>query len=297
MPASRSLDMGGELRCLFFMIPYPVSRVVRLVGAWAFLSAGSLSLAGAGPAVVLPAKEKLHLFLLAGQSNMAGRGAVKDLGEADAKADGRILALNRDGAWQPAVDPLHWDKAGSGVGPGKAFALAVAAKTPGVTIGLIPTACGGSPISTWEPGKSWDQTNSNPWDDAMVRAKQAMKDGTLKAILWHQGESDSSPKLAAVYEEKLTALIARFRAELNAPNLPFIIGQLGKFEAEGAPWNEGKTAVDRAQQAVAAKVPNVYFVSAEGLGSKGDKLHFSTASAKTLGQRYAEAYLKATGGK
>ncbi len=297
MQTSRSLDTDDEVGCFFSMISYPVSRLVRLVGAVAGLSAGALSLAGAEPAVVLPAKEKLHLFLLAGQSNMAGRGAVNDLSAADAKADGRILALNRDGAWQLAADPLHWDKAGSGVGPGKFFAAAVAAKTPGVTIGLIPTACGGSPISTWEPGKSWDQTKSNPWDDAMVRAKQAMKDGTLKAILWHQGESDSNPKNAALYEEKLTALIARFRAELGAPKLPFIIGQLGKFDAEGKPWTEGNVGVDRAQQAVAAKVANVYFVSAEGLGSKGDKLHFSTAAAKTLGQRYAEAYLKATGGK
>ncbi len=239
----------------------------------------------------------MQLFLLAGQSNMAGRGNAKDLSVEDAKANPRVFALNAAGEWQPAMDPLHWDKTGAGVGPGKAFALAVAAKTPGVTIGLIPTACGGSPIDTWAPGKRWDQTKSNPWDDAMVRAKQAMKDGTLKAILWHQGESDSNPKLAAVYEEKLTALIARFRAELGAPNLPFIIGQLGKFEAEGAPWSEGRIAVDRAQQAVAAKVPHVYFVSAEGLGSKGDKLHFSAAAAKTLGQRYAEAYLKATGGK
>lgn len=293
---SRSLDIDNEVGCLFFMIPCSVFRLMRLVGALACLCSASLSLAGSEPVVVPASPEKLHLFLLAGQSNMAGRGAVKDLSEADVKIDGRIWALNRNGAWQPAVDPLHWDKEGAGVGPGKFFAAAVVAKTPGITIGLIPTACGGSPISTWAPGKSWDQTKSNPWDDAMVRAKQAMKDGTLKAILWHQGESDSNPKLAAAYEGKLTELIARFRAELHAPDLPFIIGQLGKFDAEGAPWSEGRIAVDRAQQAVAAKVPHVYFVSAEGLGSRGDKLHFSTAAAKALGQRYAEAYLKATGG-
>lgn len=239
----------------------------------------------------------MQLFLLAGQSNMAGRGNVKDLSAEDAKANPRVLALNQAGEWQPAVDPVHWDKPGSGVGPGKAFALAVAAKFPNATIGLIPTACGGSPINTWEPGKFWGQTKSNPWDDAMVRAKQALKDGTLKAILWHQGEGDSNPKSAAVYEEKLTALIARFRAELGAPNVPFIIGQLGKFEAEGAPWSEGRTAVDRAQKAVAAKVPNVYFVNADGLVSKGDKLHFSTASAQELGRRYAAAYFKAVGAK
>lgn len=265
-------------------MPLFVSRLVALVLSCLCLTA---SVRAAG----------MDLFLLAGQSNMAGRGNPRDLAPEDAAPNPRVLALNASGEWQPAVDPLHWDKAGAGVGPGKAFALAVAAQKPGATIGLIPTACGGSPISTWEPGKRWEQTKSNPWDDAIARARRAMKDGTLRAILWHQGESDSNPKGAAVYGEKLTALIARFRAELNAPDLPFIIGQLGRFDAEGAPWNEAKIAVDRAQQAVAAKVPHVYFVGSDGLVSKGDKLHFSTASARTLGQRYAEVYLKAAGSK
>ena len=242
----------------------------------------------------LAPKAPMQLFLLAGQSNMAGRGAVKDLSPADAAPNPQVLALNAAGEWQPAVDPLHWDKAGAGVGIGKFFGAAIAAKNPGAVIGLIPTACGGSPITTWEPGKSWVQTKSNPWDDSIARAKRAMKDGTLKAILWHQGESDSNPKNAKLYEERLTALIARFRQELNAPDLPFIIGQLGKFEGEArtAAWNADKIEVDRAQQAVAAKVPHVYFVSAEGLGSRGDRLHFSTASQKIFAARYVEAYLK-----
>ncbi len=235
---------------------------------------------------------KVELFLLAGQSNMAGRGTVNELAPEDAAADPHVWALNKEGAWQPAMDPVHWDKNGAGVGPGKFFGRAVAAKEPGVIVGLIPTACGGSPISTWQPGQYWDQTKSNPWDDSMTRAKRAMLDGTLKAILWHQGESDANARSAPKYEEALTELVARFRKELNAPNLPFIIAQLGKFESEGRTWNQYQIEVDRAQRAVAEKVPNVYFVSAEGLASKGDKLHFSTASQKALGQGMAEAYLR-----
>ncbi len=238
-------------------------------------------------------KGEVELFLLAGQSNMAGRGAVAELALTDAAADRpRVWALNKDGAWQPAMDPLHWDKAGSGVGPGKFFGRIIAAGKPGVIVGLIPTACGGSPIATWVPGAYWEQTKSNPWDDAMVRARRAMQDGTLKAILWHQGEGDTGARTAPLYEQNLTELITRFRKELNVPEIPFIIGQLGRFDAEGKPWNAGCIEVDRAQRAVAAKMPRVYFVSAEGLASKGDKLHFSTASQKTLAEHYAEAYLK-----
>lgn len=261
----------------------------------AFSAATAMSVFAQTPSA-LPSG-KVELFLLAGQSNMAGRGIVGELSAEDAAPHARVWALNRDGAWQPAVDPVHWDKPGSGVGPGKFFGRIIAAREPGVIVGLIPTACGGSPISTWLPGVYWEQTKSNPWDDSIARAKRAMKDGTLKAILWHQGEGDSNAKNASLYEARLTDLIARFRKELNAPDLPFIIGQLGHFEAEGSAWSAAKTEVDRAQKAVAAKMPRVYFISSEGLVSRGDKLHFSTASQKVMGERYAEAYLKSQGSK
>src|SRR4051794_2079406 len=141
--------------------------------------------------VQLPAKKDFHLFILAGQSNMAGRGKLDDEAR---QPKPRVLSLNKEGQWQPAVDPLHWDKSAAGTGIGRPFADVIAAKDPSITVGLIPTACGGSPISTWVPGASWAQTKSNPWDDSIARAKRAMQDGTLKGILWHQGESDCNPK-------------------------------------------------------------------------------------------------------
>lgn len=264
-------------------------RPYRTVLATISLAVSAVALAA--PSSGLPAG-KVELFLLAGQSNMAGRGPIKDLTAADAAENPRVWALNQEGDWQLAMDPLHWDKPGAAVGPGKFFGRVVAAKNPGVIVGLIPTACGGSSISVWAPGKFFNQTKSHPWDDAMVRAKRAMQDGTLKAILWHQGESDSNTRNAALYEKRLIELIVRFRTALDSPDLPFIIGQLGKFDSEGSTWSAEREEVDRAQQAVAAQLPHVYFVSAEGLGSRGDKLHFSTDSQKTLGVRFAEAYFK-----
>ena len=84
-------------------------------------------------------------------------------------------------------------------------------------------------------------------------------------------------------------------AELNAPTVPFIVGQLGRFT--GSPWNEYKTLVDQAHRTLPTKVPHTAFVSAEGLSDKGDKTHFNTASYREFGQRYAEAYLKLVSGK
>jgi hypothetical protein len=240
----------------------------------------------------LPSKEKFHLYLLVGQSNMAGRGVIE---AQDMTPNPRVLMLNKAGSWVPAVDPLHFDKPAAGVGLGKTFGNLMAEATPGATIGLIPCAVGGSPIDTWMPGVFYPPTQSHPWDDAMQRAELALKAGTLKGILWHQGESDAQPKLAEAYEAKLHDLIARLRKALKAPEVPFIAGQMGKF-AE-VPWTPERATVDKAHQDLVQKVPHTAFASAEGLNHKGDKIHFDSASVRELGKRFAEAFLKLTATK
>jgi hypothetical protein len=235
---------------------------------------------------VLPAKEKFHLFLLVGQSNMAGRGTVET---EDRTPHPRVLMLNKAAAWVPAIDPLHFDKPAAGVGLGKTFATLYAEAHPGITVGLIPCAVGGSPIDAWKPGEFYKPTNSHPWDDAIRRAQLAQKSGTIVGILWHQGESDSSDKLAPGYEAKLHDLIARMRKEVAAPEVPFIVGQMGKF-AE-APWNDAKLQVDKAHQDLPKKVKGTAFVSAEGLKHRGDKIHFDSPSCREFGKRYYEAFV------
>jgi hypothetical protein len=230
----------------------------------------------------LPLKRDFHLFLLAGQSNMSGRGKIDPL---DNSAHPRVFVLAKDGAWKPGVDPLHYDKPAAAAGMGKPFAEILAKKNPRLAIGLIPAACGGAPISVWAPGMKHAQTQSLPYDDAIARAKRALQDGTLKAILWHQGESDCTDALAAVHEEKLRELITRLRTDLGAPRLPFIIGQLGQF----GKWSPATQQVDAAQQKVAQSMPHVYFVASDKLTS-ADGIHFDARSLKIMAERYAEAY-------
>ena len=245
-----------------------------------------------GDEVVLPAKGEFHLFLLVGQSNMAGRGVVEEL---DRVAHPRVLTLTQMGKWVPAVDPIHFDKVAAGVGLGKTFGEVVAEARPGVTIGLIPCAVGGSPIDTWQPGVFDEATRSFPWDDMMRRIQVALPAGTLKGILWHQGESDSKPELAVSYEAKLHALIARFRVATGAPEVPFVVGQMGRFDSK--PWESEREMVDQAHQALPKRVANAAFVSSEGLKDKGDKIHFDAESYRELGRRYAKVYLGMSGGR
>ena len=226
-----------------------------------------------------------QVFLLAGQSNMAGRGLLE---EEDTIPHERVLTLSKDGDWVPAVDPIHFDKPNKGVCLGRTFGIDVAEQDPDIVVGLIPAACGGSPISTWQPGMYFKATESHPYDDAISRTNRAMKDGELKAILWHQGETDArEPDLSAIYEKKLRRLIKRFRDGLNSPDLPFIIGQMGQFL--GSEFDRDGL-VNEAHVTIAKEDDNSAFVPSDSLGCLTDNVHFDAKSLREFGHRYAKAY-------
>jgi len=263
---------------------------VLITGTLTFIVSVFFTVATYAEGVILPKvpdKENFKVFLLAGQSNMAGRGEVTD---DDRTIHPRVLMLSKDGSWQFAVDPVHYDKKVAGAGLARSFAIELASKDENITIGLVPAACGGSSIAMWEPGAYFEKTNSHPYDDAIARTKRAMQDGTLSGILWHQGESDSRPDNWPVYKDKLVALAARFRKDLDAPEVPFIIGQLGRFEAK--PWTDERSKINAAHITAAQEIRHAGFVSSFGLTSKADNTHFNTESLHEFGKRYALRYLQ-----
>ncbi len=172
-------------------------------------------------------KKKFHLYLLAGQSNMAGRGTVE---QQDTIRHHRIWVLNKKNEWELAKEPLHFDKPQMvGVGLGFAFAKEMAKIDTNIVIGLIPCAVGGSSISVWETGKYHDATKSYPYDDAIRRTKVTMQHGILKGILWQQGESDCDSLKAMVYATQLELLVKCFRKNLKIKKLPFVAGKIPDF--------------------------------------------------------------------
>src|SRR5690606_37860659 len=60
-------------------------------------------------------KNPMELYLLVGQSNMAGRGKVEAI---DTVRHAQVYVFNADDEWSLAKEPLHYDKANRGVGPG-----------------------------------------------------------------------------------------------------------------------------------------------------------------------------------
>lgn len=253
-----------------------ISKIWSVLLGLCCIAAGSQAGCAAEEAAQTTAPDGMRLFLLIGQSNMAGRGKVE---EQDLQTHPRIWMLNKEMQWAPAKDPLHWDKPTvAGVGLGSEFARTLAKADPNVNIGLIPAAFGGTSLDQWKPG-------GELYKNAVARAREAMKKGTLAGILWHQGESDSSPDKIASYPTRFAAMMAQLRKDLNAPEVPLVIGELGRFRPASEPFNAMLPGL-------VPQVPHTALVTAEDLADKGDKLHFGSPALRTLGQRYAAAWLK-----
>lgn len=225
--------------------------------------------------------ENFHLYLLIGQSNMAGRGEISDI---DRTTHPRVKMLSAENKWIPAREPAHFDKPIAGVGPGLAFGKQMANADSTMTIGLIPCAVGGSKILDWQPGVRHEQTKIFAYDSALARTRFAQKFGTLKGILWHQGESDAKPERATKYHERLTNLLNRLRIELHAPDVPILLGELGEFLVPKRPET---LKINSILQQIAKNAPNIEFVSSRGLTPMEDNIHFDAPSARELGRRFA----------
>ena len=217
--------------------------------------------------------QNLHLYLLVGGSNMAGRAEIPE----DAKGVlERCYLLNEKNEWEPASNPLNRhspikdDLAMQRLGPGYSFARKMLERDKTISIGLIVNASGETKIEEWL-GKS------KLYWSARKRAKEAIKHGTLKGILWHHGESDQAQ--ADGYLGKLQTIIGNLRADLNSPSLPFVAGQIAK---------------DGVINAEIAKLTNAThcaaFVSSKDL-TTSDGTHFDAKSQLLLGERYAEAMI------
>ncbi|MHC4405666.1 MAG: sialate O-acetylesterase [Planctomycetota bacterium] len=260
----------------------PRSAVAALV-LW---TCSGLAAAVANDQPKLTPRGQLHLYLLMGQSNMAGRGKMT---EADRRPVPRVWMLDKENWWVPAAHPIHFDKpAIAGVGLGICFAKRMMAEDDTIQIGLIPCAFGGTPLSRWSKG-------GDLYQNALARAKAARNDGVLKGVLWHQGESDSgSEETAKTYAERLAAMIRDLRADLESPGLPFVAGRLGEFYLRSGRTPYAAT-VDAALADLPHRVDRTACAGAQGLEHNGDQVHFGARALRELGRRYAEQMIRLTG--
>lgn len=224
----------------------------------------------------------IHSFLLIGQSNMAGRGIISQAKEIDFS---KIYIL-RNGRWQSMFRPIHPDRSVSGVCLAESFAEAYA-KAHGVDVGLICCADGGTSLEQWKEGGLL-------YENAVTQAKLAQRTSTIVGVLWHQGESDCIFELASTYKERFEAIMRAFRKDLNLENVPFILGELGDFlkDCNLDKKFQNYNAVNEQLLRIANSNPKTGLVSAKGLTSNPDNLHFNSESLYEFGLRYYQAFEK-----
>lgn len=234
-------------------------------------------------AIDLPEKKNVHLYLLIGQSNMAGRGVMKDI---DRRPVPGILKMNSENQWVMASHPLHFDKPKYvGTGMGLSFANEMQKQNSDVVIGLIPCAVGGTPLSRW--GRDGDL-----YQAALKRAKIALKDGELKGIVWHQGEADSKEDLAGSYAVRLKAAIENWREDLESPDIPFVAGELCENWVAKEDENKYRSKVMEQMNLISSLDENAACVSSKGLKPKPDGIHFSRDALIEFGKRYAKSMIE-----
>ncbi|MED6159212.1 hypothetical protein PIB30_040234 [Stylosanthes scabra] len=243
-------------------------------------------------------ESKKHIFILSGQSNMAGRGGVirthdhhhhhhhpthhwDGIVPPECSSCPSIHRLSAALRWEPAHEPLHTDidtKKTCGVGPGMSFANAVRRRVES-PLGLVPCAVGGTAIKEWARGEEL-------YENMVKRSKESVKEddkSEIKALLWYQGESDtSSEEDAEAYKVNMENLIHNVRQDLNLPSLPIIQVAIGSGSEYMEKVREAQKAID---------ISNVICVDAKGLQLKEDNLHLTTEAQVQLGQMLAHAYL------
>lgn len=223
----------------------------------------------------------MHSFLLIGQSNMAGRGRIQEAVPLDKKN----ISVLRNGRWRAMYRPVNPDRVTAGVCLAESFAEAYV-KSHQVKVGLIPCADGGTRLDQWLPG-------TRLFDNAVFQAKLAIRSSNLAGILWHQGESDAIEDRYLVHADKLQLILNAMRRELEAYDVPVLLGGIGDF-LSGYENNSHHQwpQINEAIQQVADRDPMYGFVSAQGLGHNGDSLHFNAEALHEFGLRYYREFEK-----
>lgn len=228
-------------------------------------------------------KNCFDVYLLIGQSNMAGRGHMI-ASDTTQQIKGVWLLNDRD-TIEPARSPLNRYStirkrlSLQQIGPGVSFAKKLHRHTSHKIL-LVVNARGGSSLDKW--GKGY---GNSYYEEAVRRTRKAMQYGTLKAIIWHQGESDASR--SSTYLDRLAVFVAQLRADLG--NVPFIAGEI-------AHWNRNASVFNDTIAGITLRIPDSYYVSSKGCTPLIDTSdpHFSRKGQLKLGRRYAKKILELT---
>jgi hypothetical protein len=204
------------------------------------------------------ADKPVHLFILSGQSNMAGMnpklGFEPEVAKLFPDADVPYIKVARGG--QPIrLWVTQWNEI---------------AKKHG--------------LESTSPGTKY-------YEPILAQFKEMLKKHptpTSVTFCWMQGERDAKEKLSKAYEAALAQLISNLRRDLKQPGMNFVIGRLSDFST-AVEWEN----VRKAQVSLAEKDKRGAWVDCDDLnnkeknGVKRDDLHYTKEGYELLGRRFA----------
>lgn len=249
-----------------------------------------------------------YIFLCFGQSNMEGNAKFEPQ---DTVGDARFQVMEtvdcaglgrNKGKWYTAVPPLC--RCSTGLTPSDYFGKTMVKNLPAnIRVGVINVAVGGCKIELFDKdlckdyvatAPSWmlnmiKEYDGTPYERMVEMARQSQKDGVIKGILLHQGESNTgdttwTSKVKHVYDNLITDL------KLNKDSVPLLAGELVSA-AQGGKCASMNAIINELPQTI----PNAYIISSGGCTAIKDGLHFDAAGYRELGTRYAAQMLSLLG--
>jgi enterochelin esterase-like enzyme/lysophospholipase L1-like esterase len=265
-------------------------------------------------AVVKEPDPNFYIFLCFGQSNMEGaaRPEAQDL-----KSPGprflwmpavdypatETLPERKMGEWYEAIPPLC--RPNTGLTPADWFGRTLVESLPeNIKIGVIHVAIGGIDIKGFLPDSidnyvktkapGWMKGmlaayDNNPYKRLVTLAKKAQKDGVIKGILMHQGETNTGdPKWAGMVKEVYDNLCGDLQLKPEEVNL--YAGNIVQAGGKGVCIGCKKQIDELPQTLHTAQV-----ISSDDCTNGPDRLHFDAAGYRELGCRYGEAVARHLG--
>ena len=254
---------------------------------------------------------KFYIYLCLGQSNMEGNARIFEAQDSIVDSRFKVMEsvdcpnLNRTkGNWYTAVPPLC--RCRTGLTPSDYFGKTMVANLPKyITVGVINVAIGGCKIELFDKDNyqsyvatapSWminmiKEYDGNPYARLVKMAKLAQKDGVIKGILLHQGESNTNDtlwtkKVKVVYDNLMKDL------QLDPEKTPLLAGETVNTDQGGACASMNKIIAT-----LPKTIPNSYVIPSTGCTGIPDHLHFTADGYRELGKRYAAQMLSLLGYK
>ena len=250
-----------------------------------------------------------QIYLCFGQSNMEGNATPEACDRVGVSP--RFVTMNVCGdekagwqkfQWRTAVPPLVAPT--TGLTPADYFGRRMVDFLPeNVRVGVVMAAVGGASIDLFDKRLYSDylktqpdwmkhiasRYDGNPYASLIAAAREAMKQGVVKGILFHQGETNTADptwpaRVKTVYEDLLADL------GLQAADVPLLMGEVVQTD-QGGVCGAHNAIIDN----IAKTIPTAHVVSSKDCPQRGDGLHFTAEGYRILGKRYADVMLQLLG--